>query len=127
MKITTYSIQELSKQGYKARLNGRGYYLGDSKYPTHEISSQMENLLGRELTVLNITNGKVLVQPDNTEETFYVKPWLIKSKLPKFTTIKTIIDDDIMTYNGFVFKLPYGEILKKDAIKIAAFITRNAK
>ena len=128
--IETFSIYELERKGFKQRQNGCGYYLGNAKSPTATIIGDITNLLGKKFILLNPdANGKIFIRNPKTDETHYIKEFLVKTKIPKFKIKKLIIDDDIASFNGYSFNVPYScrNMPKTEAIKLAKWILKEAQ
>lgn len=105
LEVETVSIEDLGRKGYKQRQDGSGWYLGNSKWPTHRISGEQEKLLGRTFKVMGLKDDKVLVEDLEGNE-YYLPHLIVKTKLKKIKTEKLIFRDDVISYNGYGFNFP---------------------
>jgi hypothetical protein len=80
MIIETLSLNDLEKKGYKQRQDGSGWYLGNSKWPTHKISPNQEALLDRSFEISDIKGEKVMVVGHDGDE-YFIPMHLIISKI----------------------------------------------
>lgn len=123
--VEVYSLKELSELGYKARENGQGWYLGNSRWPTQTIKADMEKFLGNKYQLRGLDNGNVLVESDEGHH-YYLKPHLIKTKIKKIKAQKIIYQDDVVTYHGYGFDFPCSmrRMGEDDAIMMAKWILK---
>jgi hypothetical protein len=127
--IETLSLQDLEKKGYKQRQgNHNAWYLGNSKWPTHEIRHGQEALLGRSFEIRDIKGDRVMVIGHDGEE-YYIPMHLIKTKIPKRKTMKTIFRDEVVRYHGYGFKFPcsMSNMGREEAVELAKWILKVAK
>lgn len=124
-EVQVYSLQDLVEQGYKQRQDGNGWYLGNSKWPTHVIKADQERFFGNTYKLMGLDDGKVLVE-DLQGNTYYLKPHLVKTKIKKIKPQKIIYQDEVVTYHGYGFDFPCSmrRMGEEDAVTMAKWILK---
>lgn len=126
--IETLSMQDLEEKGYKQRYDGTGWYLGNSKFPTHRINKSQEALLGRRFKIEGLKGELILVE-GHGGNSYYIPPHLIKTQITKMRPAKIIFRDEVVTYHGYGFEFPCAmrSMGEQEAIRMARWVLKVTK
>jgi len=125
LEVETYSMQDLEKLGYKERQDGSAIYLGNSKWPTHLILGNHMQHIGKTYKLRGLDDSKVLVESLDGND-YWLPLNLIKTKIKKVKTQKTIFRDEVIKYHGYGFEFPCNcrKMGEEEAVHLAKWILK---
>ncbi|MEO5348855.1 MAG: hypothetical protein H7836_04340 [Magnetococcus sp. YQC-3] len=129
MKITTYSLEELSKKGWKYSEPNAYMYLGDARYPTKKLREGLFHLLGKTFAVECVDDkGRIEVIASNGDS-YLIPDHVVKTPIKNRKINKTIYKDEVVIFNGYNFKFPcsMSHCSVKEARRIAQWILKVGK